>query len=46
MTKSCTVSTLSGFIVDSGVVKLIAPGGSVWQLFVSDAGVITTQALS
>ena len=46
MTKSCTVSTLSGFIVDSGVVKLIAPGGGVWQLFVSDSGVITTQDIS
>jgi hypothetical protein len=46
MTKSCTISTLSSFITDAGVVKLIAPNGSVWKLFVSDSGVITTQAIS
>jgi hypothetical protein len=46
MTKSCTISTLSNFIIDGGVVKLIAPGGGVWKLFVSDSGVITTQAIS
>ncbi len=46
MTKSCTISTLSSFITDAGVVKLIAPNGSFWKLFVSDSGVITTQAIS
>ena len=46
MTKSCTISTLSSFIIDAGVVKLIAPGGGVWKLFVSDLGVISTQDIS
>tara|TARA_R110002033_G_scaffold2414_5_gene16740 strand:- start:226 stop:459 length:234 start_codon:yes stop_codon:yes gene_type:complete len=46
MTKSCTISTLSSFITDAGVVKLIAPNGGVWKLFVSNSGVITTQAIS
>ena len=46
MTKSCTVLTISDFSVDRGVVKLIAPGGGVWKLFVSNSGVIPTQAIS
>ena len=45
MTKSCTISTLSNFIIDGGVVKLIAPGGGVWKLLVSDIGVLSTQAI-
>ena len=46
MTKSCTILTLTDFSIDRGIVKLIAPSGGVWQLFVSDQGAITTQALS
>jgi hypothetical protein len=46
MTKSCTISTLSNFIIDGGVVKLIAPGGGVWKLLVSDTGVLSTEAIS
>ena len=45
MTKSCTISTLSNFIVDGGVVKLIAPNNSVWRLLVSNTGVLTTEAV-
>ena len=45
MTKSCTISTLSNFIVDGGVVKLIAPNNSVWKLLVSNTGVLTTEAV-
>jgi len=46
MTKSCTISTLTDFSIDRGIVKLIAPNGGVWKLFVSDLGVITTQVIS
>ena len=45
MTKSCTISTLSNFIADGGVVKLIAPNNSVWKLLVSNTGVLTTEAV-
>ena len=45
MTKSCTISTLSNFIIDGGVVKLIAPNNSVWRLLVSNTGVLTTEAV-
>ena len=45
MTKSCTISTLSNFIIDGGVVKLIAPNKSVWRLLVSNTGVLTTEAV-
>jgi hypothetical protein len=45
MTKSCTIQTLTDFSIARGIVKLISPDGSVWQLFVSNAGVITTQAV-
>ena len=45
MTKSCTISTLSNFIIDGGVVKLIAPNNSVWKLLVSNTGVLTTEAI-
>jgi hypothetical protein len=45
MTKSCTILTLTDFSINRGIVKLIAPDGGVWQLFVSNTGVITTQAV-
>ena len=45
MTKSCTISTLSNFIIDGGVVKVIAPNNSVWRLLVSNTGVLTTEAV-
>ena len=45
MTKSCTISTLSNFIIDGGVVKLIAPNNSVWKLLVNNTGGLSTQAI-
>jgi|AntAceMinimDraft_16_1070373.scaffolds.fasta_scaffold74364_3 hypothetical protein len=46
MTKSCTISTLSSFIIDAGVVRLIDSNGALWQLYISPTGVISTQAIS
>ena len=42
-TKNYTIQSIADLIVDAGVLKLIAPNGTVYLLKVDDAGALSTE---